>query len=186
MATMSAMPRCLQATSLAGAVTTVVSEGVSLSQSTSLRCAWKAGGALKASRTNLSAAVPSGIRRAAAPRSSLGPSGGGGALTPELKDSVDKYLSEHKVVLFMKGNKMFPQCGFSNTCVQILNALQVPYDTVNILEDESLRQGMKEYSAWPTFPQLYIDGEFFGGCDITHESYLNGQLKELLEKAMLS
>jgi len=86
----------------------------------------------------------------------------------------------------MKGNKMFPQCGFSNTCVQILNALQVPYDTVNILEDESLRQGMKEYSAWPTFPQLYIDGEFFGGCDITHESYLSGELKELLEKAMLS
>jgi monothiol glutaredoxin len=89
------------------------------------------------------------------------------ALTPQLKEALDKYLSENKVVLFMKGNKMFPQCGFSNTCVQILNSLQVPFETVNILEDESLRQGLKEYSEWPTFPQLYIDGEFFGGCDIT-------------------
>lgn len=94
------------------------------------------------------------------------------ALTPELKESLDKYLNDNKVVLFMKGNKMFPQCGFSNTCVQILNNLSVPYETVNILEDESLRQGMKEYSAWPTFPQLYIDGEFFGGCDITHGKQL--------------
>lgn len=94
------------------------------------------------------------------------------ALTPELKEALDKYLSENKVVLFMKGNKMFPQCGFSNTCVQILNALEIPYETVNILEDDSLRQGMKEYSAWPTFPQLYIDGEFFGGCDITHGTQL--------------
>lgn len=61
---------------------------------------------------------------------------------------------------------MFPQCGFSNTCVQILNTLEVPYETVNILEDEGIRQGMKEYSSWPTFPQIYIDGDFFGGCDI--------------------
>ena len=67
----------------------------------------------------------------------------------------------------MKGTKMFPQCGFSNTCVMILNSLEVPYEAVNILEDERLRQGLKEYSAWPTFPQVYIDGEFFGGCDIT-------------------
>jgi monothiol glutaredoxin len=88
-------------------------------------------------------------------------------LAPQLKEALDKYLSENKVVLFMKGNRMFPQCGFSNTCVQILNSLEVPYETVNILEDENLRQGMKVYSSWPTFPQLYIDGEFFGGCDIT-------------------
>lgn len=90
------------------------------------------------------------------------------ALSPEMKEALDKYLSENKVVLFMKGNKMFPQCGFSNTCVRILNSLNVPYETVNILEDDRLRQGMKEYSDWPTFPQLYIDGEFFGGCDITY------------------
>ena len=67
----------------------------------------------------------------------------------------------------MKGNKDFPQCGFSNTVVQILKSLNVPFETINILENELLRQGLKEYSSWPTFPQLYIDGEFFGGCDIT-------------------
>lgn len=67
----------------------------------------------------------------------------------------------------MKGTKDFPQCGFSNTVVQILNSYNVPFETVNILENELLRQGLKEYSSWPTFPQLYIDGEFFGGCDIT-------------------
>lgn len=67
----------------------------------------------------------------------------------------------------MKGTKDFPQCGFSNTVVSILKAVNVPFETVNILENEMLRQGLKEYSQWPTFPQLYIDGEFFGGCDIT-------------------
>ena len=87
-------------------------------------------------------------------------------MTPEMRESIDKFVGDNKVVLFMKGNKMFPQCGFSNTCVQILNTLEVPYETVNILEDEGIRQGMKEYSSWPTFPQLYVDGEFFGGCDI--------------------
>lgn len=66
----------------------------------------------------------------------------------------------------MKGTKEFPQCGFSDTVVQVLNSLNVPFETLNILENEVLRQGMKEYSNWPTFPQLYIDGEFFGGCEI--------------------
>jgi monothiol glutaredoxin len=87
-------------------------------------------------------------------------------LTPELRIAVDEFLQEHKIVLFMKGNRQFPQCGFSNTCVQILNMIQVPYETVDILENETLRAGMKEYSSWPTFPQIYIDGEFIGGCDI--------------------
>ncbi|CAN6464577.1 unnamed protein product [Victoria cruziana] len=89
------------------------------------------------------------------------------ALSPELKSTLDKVVSSHKVVLFMKGTKDFPQCGFSHTVVQILKSLNVPFETLNILENESLRQGLKEYSNWPTFPQLYIDGEFFGGCDIT-------------------
>lgn len=66
----------------------------------------------------------------------------------------------------MKGTKDFPQCGFSNTVVQILKTVNVPFETINILDNEMLRQGLKEYSQWPTFPQLYIDGEFFGGCDI--------------------
>lgn len=68
--------------------------------------------------------------------------------------------------------------------MQILNSLSVPFETINILENEILRQGLKEYSNWPTFPQLYIDGEFFGGCDITVEAYKSGQLQELLEKAL--
>ncbi|EFJ21411.1 hypothetical protein SELMODRAFT_107150, partial [Selaginella moellendorffii] len=108
------------------------------------------------------------------------------ALTPELRESVEKFVKGHKVVLFMKGTKLFPQCGFSNTVVQILNNLGVPYETVNILEDDGLRQGLKAYSNWPTFPQLYIDGEFFGGCDITLEAFQSGQLKEVVEKAMCS
>ncbi|CAI5470948.1 unnamed protein product [Closterium sp. Yama58-4] len=109
-----------------------------------------------------------------------------GALTPELKAALDKFIAENKVILFMKGTKQFPQCGFSNTCVQILSTLNVPFETVNILEDERLRQGMKEYSSWPTFPQLYIDGEFYGGCDITIEGFQSGELKETIEKALLS
>lgn len=80
---------------------------------------------------------------------------------------MDKVVTSHKVIVFMKGTKDFPQCGFSNTVVSILKAVNVPFETVNILENEILRQGLKEYSQWPTFPQLYIDGEFFGGCDIT-------------------
>ena len=78
------------------------------------------------------------------------------------------------------------QCGFSNTCVQVLNQCSVPYETVNILEDESLRTGLKEYSMWPTFPQLYIGGEFFGGCDITVAAFQDGSLKERLEAAINS
>lgn len=118
-------------------------------------------------------------------RASLGPSQGVG-LSEELHAAIDKFIADNKIVLFMKGNRMFPQCGFSNTCVQILNTLGVPYETVNILEDELLRSGMKEYSQWPTFPQVYIDGEFYGGCDIMIESYTNGELKEHLEAALNS
>ena len=77
-------------------------------------------------------------------------------------------------------------CGFSNTTVQILNSLSVPYVTVNILEDELLRSGLKEFSQWPTFPQVYIDGEFFGGCDIMIASYQSGELQETLEAALNS
>lgn len=108
------------------------------------------------------------------------------ALTPELKSTLDKVVTSNKVVLFMKGTKEFPQCGFSNTVVQILKSQNVSFETINILENEILRQGLKEYSSWPTFPQLYIEGEFFGGCDITVEAYQNGQLQEVLEKAMCS
>lgn len=86
----------------------------------------------------------------------------------------------------MKGTKDFPQCGFSNTVVQILKSLDVPFETINVLENDLLRQALKEYSNWPTFPQLYLDGEFFGGCDITVDAYHSGELQELLEKTMCS
>lgn len=108
------------------------------------------------------------------------------ALTPELKTTLDKVVTSQKVILFMKGTKDFPQCGFSHTVVQILKSLNTPFETINILENEMLRQGLKEYSSWPTFPQLYIDGEFFGGCDITVEAYKSGELQELLEKTLCS
>ncbi|KMT07809.1 hypothetical protein BVRB_6g146220 [Beta vulgaris subsp. vulgaris] len=108
------------------------------------------------------------------------------ALSPQLKTTIDKVVTSDKVVLFMKGTRDFPQCGFSNTVVQILKSLNVPFETINILENELLRQGLKEYSSWPTFPQLYIDGEFFGGCDIIVDALKSGELQETLEKAMCS
>lgn len=111
---------------------------------------------------------------------------GGGGLAPEMRATLDKVVGSHKVVLFMKGTKDFPQCGFSHTVVQILRSLDVPFETLDVLANEALRQGLKEYSSWPTFPQLYIDGEFFGGCDITVDAYKSGELQETLEKAMLS
>ncbi|KAK3145468.1 hypothetical protein QOZ80_3BG0253200 [Eleusine coracana subsp. coracana] len=108
------------------------------------------------------------------------------ALSPEMRATLDKVVGSHKVVLFMKGTKDFPQCGFSHTVVQILRSLDVPFETLDVLANEALRQGLKDYSSWPTFPQLYIDGEFFGGCDITVEAYKSGELQETLEKAMCS
>lgn len=108
------------------------------------------------------------------------------ALTPQLKDTLEKLVNSKKVVLFMKGTRDFPMCGFSNTVVQILKNLNVPFEDVNILENEMLRQGLKEYSNWPTFPQLYIAGEFFGGCDITIEAFQSGELQEVVERAICS
>lgn len=105
-------------------------------------------------------------------------------LPPEFKASIDSFVTENKIVVFMKGNREIPQCGFSNTVVQILNQLGVPYVTVDILENEMLRAGMKEYSMWPTFPQVYVDGEFYGGCDIMIEGFQSGELAETLEIAL--
>ena len=106
-------------------------------------------------------------------------------LGEELRASIDGFVRKNKVVLFMKGTKQSPKCGFSNTCVQILNSMNVPFADVDILANEALRSGMKEYSNWPTYPQLYIGGEFFGGCDITVEAFKDGSLKEEVERAML-
>jgi monothiol glutaredoxin len=86
----------------------------------------------------------------------------------------------------MKGNKLMPQCGFSNNVIQILNILGVSYETVDILQDQELRQGVKEYSNWPTIPQVYINGQFIGGSDIMIELYQNGELQQIVEVALAS
>jgi monothiol glutaredoxin len=96
---------------------------------------------------------------------------------------IDDLVKSHEVVLFMKGNAAFPMCGFSGRAVQILKASGVDsrgLTTVNVLEDEAIRQGIKEYSNWPTIPQLYVKGEFIGGSDIMMEMYESGELQELV------
>lgn len=107
-------------------------------------------------------------------------------MTPELKDKIDSLLQENKILVFMKGNKLMPQCGFSNNVVQILNTLGVPFETVDVLSDPEIRQGIKEYSSWPTIPQVYINGEFLGGSDILIELYQKGELQEKVEVALAS
>ena len=94
-------------------------------------------------------------------------------------DQIKKTVTNNKIVLFMKGTPDMPQCGFSATAVQILRVMGLDFTAVNILEDEALRQGIKEYANWPTIPQLYINGEFVGGCDIMREMFENGELKKL-------
>jgi monothiol glutaredoxin len=95
-------------------------------------------------------------------------------------EQIKKEISENDVVLFMKGTPVMPQCGFSAAVVQVLNHLGVKFKGVDVLEDPGLRQGVKEFSSWPTIPQLYVKGEFVGGCDIVREMYQSGELSELL------
>ena len=95
-------------------------------------------------------------------------------------ERIQSEITENPVMLYMKGNAMFPQCGFSARVVQILTHLGVPFKTANVLEDASLRDGIKAFSNWPTIPQLYVKGEFVGGCDIITEMYQTGELSTLL------
>jgi len=97
------------------------------------------------------------------------------------KDEIQKSITENKIVLFIKGVPQAPACGFSHKVCLILNALDVDFTSFNVLEDDTLRQNIKEYSEWPTIPQLYVDGEFVGGCDIVMDMYQDGSLKELIE-----
>lgn len=94
-------------------------------------------------------------------------------------DRIRKEIAENPVMLYMKGTAMFPQCGFSARVVQILSHLNVPFATANVLEDPELRDGIKQFSQWPTIPQLYVKGEFIGGCDIVTEMYQTGELSSL-------
>ena len=107
-------------------------------------------------------------------------------MSPETKAKIDSLVEQNKILVFMKGNKLMPQCGFSNNVVQILNMLGVPYETVDVLADSEIRQGIKEYSNWPTIPQVYVNGEFLGGSDILIKMYQEGNLQETVEVAIAS
>ena len=96
------------------------------------------------------------------------------------KSEIESEIRNNDIVLFMKGTPVFPQCGFSAATVGILNHLGVKFNSINVLEDEDIRQGIKEYSDWPTIPQLYVKGEFVGGCDIVREMYESGELTDLM------
>ena len=98
-----------------------------------------------------------------------------------IQDKIREQVKGHRVVLYMKGTPQFPQCGFSATATEILKRCGVSdFYSVNVLEDAEIRQGIKEYANWPTIPQLYVDGEFVGGCDIMREMYANGELQQAL------
>jgi len=102
-------------------------------------------------------------------------------MSDQTRARIEDLVKNHKVMLFMKGSKQIPACGFSNAVVQILKKEAVPFETFNILSDPEVRQAMKEYSSWPTYPQLYIGGKFVGGCDIVTELHQSGELaKELV------
>ena len=102
-------------------------------------------------------------------------------------DEIKTIIDQNDIVLFMKGNKDFPQCGFSATVSHILNTLGINFKDIDILKDQELRQAIKEFSDWPTIPQLYIKGEFIGGCDIIKEMHQEGELKQLLQaKGLIS
>ena len=94
---------------------------------------------------------------------------------------IDALVKSNDVVLFMKGTPLFPQCGFSSRAIAILDHLETPYETVDVLQDQEIRGGIKEYSDWPTIPQLYVKGEFVGGSDIMMEMFESGELKSLIE-----
>ena len=105
-------------------------------------------------------------------------------LSPILQTKIESQISNNKIMLYIKGTAQQPQCGFSAAVVQVFNALGQPYETENILEDGELRQGLKEFSSWPTFPQVYIDGEFVGGCDIVMELNNRGELATIVQEAI--
>ena len=99
-----------------------------------------------------------------------------------IKSRIEKEISSNKVVLFMKGTPVFPQCGFSSMVSQVLSHIEVEFKGVDVLAEPTLRDGIKSFSDWPTIPQLYVNGEFIGGCDIVKEMYENGELQELFNK----
>jgi monothiol glutaredoxin len=102
-------------------------------------------------------------------------------MADDIKTRIQELIQNNRVMLFMKGTKQFPACGFSNAVVQILKKEGATFETFNILSDPEIRQGLKEYSNWPTYPQLYVGGKFVGGCDIVTEMHQNGELTTVLK-----
>jgi len=102
----------------------------------------------------------------------------------EAAEKIQSTINSNKIVLFMKGNRSFPQCGFSAATVEIFEQLGVPYETVDVLQDTEIREGIKRYSNWPTIPQVYINGKFVGGCDIVRELYESGELEPMVKQAL--
>ncbi len=103
---------------------------------------------------------------------------------PAVFERIRKDLAENNIVLYMKGSRKIPQCGFSAAVVQVLERMGIAeFKDVNVLVDDELRQGIKDFTNWPTIPQLYVKGEFVGGCDIVREMYLNGELEDVFKKA---
>mgnify|MGYP001299486766 CR=1 FL=1 len=100
----------------------------------------------------------------------------------DAQTQIDELVKNNDVVLFMKGTADMPMCGFSSQVVQVLNHLEVPFKDINVLETDEMRQGIKDYSNWPTIPQLYIKGEFIGGCDIVREMFQAGELQDMLKE----
>ena len=107
-------------------------------------------------------------------------------MTPELKQRIEDIIKSDRIVVFMKGSKLMPQCGFSNNVVSIINSFGAPFTGYDILEDYDVRQGIKEYSNWPTIPQVYINGEFVGGSDIMIELLQSGELEQMIAVALAS
>jgi len=104
----------------------------------------------------------------------------------DVKQRLDEIVQGNDVVLFMKGTALFPQCGFSSRAVSILDHLGVPFETVDVLQDPEIRNGIKDYSDWPTIPQLYVKGEFVGGSDIMMEMFQAGELQQLIEEKQIA
>lgn len=101
----------------------------------------------------------------------------------EIQEKIKHDIYKHKVILFMKGSKLMPLCGFSARVVEVLRQIGVDFETRDVLQDDTLRQGIKDYSNWPTLPQLYIEGEFIGGCDIVLQLHEEGKLESLLRRS---
>jgi len=107
-------------------------------------------------------------------------------MSDEIKTTIKEVVENNDVVLFMKGTKEKPQCGFSNAIVNTLSFMNVDFKDVNVLEDDNLREGIKTFTDWPTIPQLYVKGEFVGGCDIIQDMYKSGELSEVLKSKNIS